>query len=264
MLQTQATRSRTAQRVIDILNCFGTEKGEWSLTELASQIGLDKSTVHRILATLKENGYVHQNAVTRKYTMGYAVFSLGRRYFTHLGGTLRAEAEPFLARLRDTSGETACLAMLSNSHWVYVAQAESRQEIRRVVDIGRLYPLHCGAAGKAILAHLPPRDIERYIRQSAFTPLTDRTITDPGVLLKDLENVRLTGYSVSMGETVPGAASVAVPLLADYGNPIGALAVSGPAARFDLSAMQPLIDPLKQSADALCQTVHLLRDEKQN
>ncbi len=156
---------------------------------------------------------------------------------------LRAAALPTLQRLQQETRETATLSALVGSSRVYVDQLPSRQEITMTVEIGRGFPLHAGASGRVILAHIPV-DLRHAVLEERLTELTEVTITDRHVLASTLEEIRADGYALSRGERQHGAGSVAAPLFGPGGRVVGAISVCGPINRFDdvtMTRLAPLV-----------------------
>jgi DNA-binding IclR family transcriptional regulator len=102
-----------------------------------------------------------------------------------------------------------------------------------VIQLGGAYPLHAGASSKALLASLPPEEIQTFFATQRLDPVTDRTITDPDALAGELELIRARGYAVSSGERQAGAASVAAPVLGRGGHLLAVISVCGPQDRFE-------------------------------
>ena len=116
---------------------------------------------------------------------------------------------------------------------MYVDQILPPDDIKMVVPIGRLFPLHAGASSKAFLAFLPETERERFFAEHARLPkLTERTVIDAHALRAELEEIRAAGYATSLGERQHGAASVAAPILDRSGAPAAVISVCGPIERF--------------------------------
>jgi DNA-binding IclR family transcriptional regulator len=100
------------------------------------------------------------------------------------------------------------------------------------VTLGIPYPLHAGGSSKAFLAFLPDSEVDAYLDRHPLQPLTDKTVTDPAKLRKELAAIRKRGYATSLGERQAGAASIAAPVFDHDGHVVAVLSVAGPAARF--------------------------------
>lgn len=215
-------RSRSAvRRVTDVLDAFAASSGDLGVSELARQLRCSKSVVHRLLAGLADAGYVTADPTTRRYRLGSKTLLLAQSASAH--DDLRRRALPHLEIVRERTGETATLSLLRGTVRVYVEQLESRQSVRQAVVVGMEAPLHLGASGKAILAHLPPDTWPASARGQA--------------LKADLEHVRQRGYAVSWAERVAGAASVAAPVFDHTGAVLGSISAAGVLARSEPRTM---------------------------
>ncbi|WP_170985310.1 SMP-30/gluconolactonase/LRE family protein [Roseomonas sp. AR75] len=215
-----------ALRLLDIVAADGPLR----TAAVAEQAGLPRGTVHRMLGALAEAGLLRQDAAEGSWRLGLKVFEMAHRVWDSLD--LRGAAEPELARLAATSGETARLALLDGDGCVYVDQREAaRSGVRLGNGVGARTALHASACGKVILAHLPPPERRRRIQSLPLTPLTSATITDPAAFQRDLDLVKARGYAVSLEESTEGVAAVAAPVVDHLGEPIAAVCVLGPSFR---------------------------------
>lgn len=220
----------SVERAADVLLLFA-RAGSWTLgiTEIAAELGMSKTGVHRVLASLRGRGLIELDQATRRYLLGPAVMTLGLRYLSWLD--VRQLAARELAGLCAATGETATLSLRTCHTRVYVDQVTPLREVIMSVSIGVPFPLHAGASSKAFLAFLPADQIEAYLRKG-LAPLTPDTITDTRGLRRELRRIARRGWADSSGERQPGAASVAAPVFDHRGQPIAVLSVCGPAERF--------------------------------
>jgi IclR family transcriptional regulator, acetate operon repressor len=147
---------QSIERAFDLLEMLADAGGALGLSELSTASGLPLPTVHRLMRTLVNRGYVRQEA-SRRYTLGSRLIRLGEISSQMLGTWLR----PFLAQLVRLTGETANLAMLDGDEVVYIAQVPSPHSMRMFTEPGRRVQPHCTAVGKALLAQLPPGEARR-------------------------------------------------------------------------------------------------------
>jgi len=220
---------RAVERALDVLLCF-TGKSEWGLTEIAAQIGLHKSTVHRLLATLEGRGFIVRDDATEKYRLGLRILELSSN-LSH-DGDLSVVLLPYMVNLRDQLGETVSLYVRDRGERVRIQAVQSEQAIRRVAVVGARLPLSVGASSKVLMAFADPS-----VRQAVMAdPAWPHTI-DKAKYADQLEEIRARGYATSFEEREPGAAAVAAPIFNRSGQPIAALAVSGPSNRLTPEAM---------------------------
>lgn len=224
----------TVERAADVLALFGsTAAPTLGVTEIATELGLSKAAVHRILSSLRGRGFVDLQGETRRYALGPAALALGMAYLARLD--VRALAAPELAALSATTAETATLSIRQGDKRVYVDQVLPAREIVMSVRLGVPNPLHAGGSSKAFLAYLPDEDVERYLA-GRLEPVTERTVVDPAQLRAEVARIRELGYAMSVGERQPGAASVAAPVLDHAGTPVAVISVCGPLERFEAEA----------------------------
>jgi IclR family acetate operon transcriptional repressor len=239
---------QSIERAFDLLEMLADADGATGLSELAANSGLPLPTVHRLMRTLVNRGYVRQEA-SRRYTLGSRLIRLGETSSRMLGASLR----PFLAQLVRVTGETANLAMLDGDEVVYLAQVPSPHQMRMFTEPGRRVRTHCTAVGKALLAQLPPGQARALLDREGMPAFTPTTITDPDLLLAHLEVIRKQGYAVDEGEQEVGVRcfAVAVP------DAPAALAVSasGPQTRMTDDAAARIVPALIRIAGEISETI---------
>jgi IclR family transcriptional regulator, KDG regulon repressor len=216
--------------VCAILDCFTIDRPEIGVREVARMTGLTTSTVGRLMTAMKERGILSQNQNSRGYALGMRLLTWTGVYLTALD--IRTIAQPIMAELQQSTQETISLYVLDGSDRVCVERLESPQNVRIIARLGRRLPLYAGSAGKAMLAFLPEQKIKEIVESSNLAPFTARTITDPTLLLQELDKVRQRGYAVSHGEWTQDASGVAAPVFGPNRDVIGALTISGPTQRF--------------------------------
>ncbi|HEX3689744.1 MAG TPA: IclR family transcriptional regulator [Solirubrobacteraceae bacterium] len=202
------------------------------VTEIATGLGLSKAVVYRILTSLQDRGYVEFHAATRRYLLGPKCLALGTAYLERTD--TRRSVHDALVTLSARSEETATLSLRTGWERMYVDQILPPDDIKMVVPIGRLFPLHAGASSKAFLAFLPEAERDRFFAEHPLLPrLTERTVVDPAALREELAEIRDHGYATSLGERQHGAASVAAPITDASGAPTAVISVCGPVDRFE-------------------------------
>jgi DNA-binding IclR family transcriptional regulator len=237
----------TAGRVADLLVALATSPVPLGVSQLARQLGLSKSVVHRMLQALCDRDLLAKDPATTTYRLGPVAMALGRA--AELESQLRSSCLPVLTRLRDETGETATLSAVTGSFRVYVAQVESMHAIRMSIQVGLRVPLTLGCSSQAILAHMSPA------RQEAIlaTPLqryTGRTVVDPIELRDRLERVREQGWSRTNSERLHETGAIGAPIFHADGVIAGALSVCGPISRFDEREQNAAIPAVLKAARA--------------
>jgi len=224
------------------------------VTETATSLGLSKAVVFRILASLRHRGYVEFDASTRRYLLGPKCLAIGMAYLERADA--RRSVHDALVALSARTGETATMSLRTGWERMYVDQILPPDDIKMVVPIGRLFPLHAGASSKAFLAFLPEDERERFFAEHPrLHPLTAHTIVEESALRAELEKVRAAGFACSQSERQPGASSVAAPILDSHDVPAAVLSVCGPAERF-ASHRKEAIRLLLEETRRLSQQAH--------
>jgi DNA-binding IclR family transcriptional regulator len=211
---------RTTFRVIEALVATGGA----GVTELAGRLDRSKSGVHKHLVTLRRLGYVYRDG--DDYRASLQFLDVGSRIRQQL--RLARAASGDLVRLGELAGETAVLVAAEADRAVQVSLAGDAGELP--LREGATAPLHASAGGKAILAGRDP-EARRRILAGDLPARTSRTITDPDELTRELRSVRDRGLAFDRGEQFSGVRGVGAPIHDASGDPVGAVAVLGPASR---------------------------------
>jgi IclR family transcriptional regulator, acetate operon repressor len=239
---------QSIERAFDLLEMLADAGGALGLSELATVSGLPLPTVHRLMRTLVNRGYVRQEA-SRRYALGSRLIRLGEISSQMLGTWLR----PFLTQLVRTTGETANLAMLDGDEVVYIAQVPSPHSMRMFTEPGRRVRPHCTAVGKALMAELPPGEARALLEREGMPAYTPTTITDPDLLIAHLEVIRKQGYAVDEGEQEIGVRCFAVAVPDAPGSL--AISTSGPQTRMTDDAAARIVPALKRTAREISDTI---------
>jgi IclR family acetate operon transcriptional repressor len=241
---------QSLERAFELLEAMADAGGVIGLSRLAQESGLALPTIHRLVRTLVDLGYVRQEP-SRQYSLGPRLIRLGESASRLLGTWSR----PYLTGLVDALGESANLAILDGDRVVYVAQVQSRQSMRMFTEVGRrVYP-HCTAVGKAMLAHLPPSDVQAMLGRTGMPAQTEHTITEPARFAEEIDRVRAQGYAIDDGEQEIGVRCVAVSLLGTSNRL--AVSVSGPAPRMTPDVVERAVPLLRQAAEDLADVLNV-------
>lgn len=216
--------------VCAILDCFTIERPEIGVREVARMTGLTTSTAGRLMSAMKERGILSQNPNSRGYTLGMRLLTWTGVYLTSMD--IRTVAQPIMSELQQSTQETISLYVLDGTDRVCVERLESPQNVRIIARLGRRLPLYAGSAGKVMLAFMPEERVKAIIEASSLAPFTARTITDPNLLMQELDKIRQRGYGVSHGEWTQDASGIAAPVFGPSRDVIAALTISGPTQRF--------------------------------
>lgn len=235
---------QSLERAMRTLETIAAHGGVLGVSQIAAHSGLAVPTIHRIVRTLVDLGYLRQEP-SRQYALGPRLLLLADSSASILTSTAR----PHLTRLVDELGETANLAMLDSGQVVYVAQVPSRHAMRMFTEVGARVLPHCTAVGKALLAAQSPDRVRVLLERNGMPRRTEHTITDPELYLEQLRVVAREGYSLDDGEQEIGVRCVAVPVLASSVQL--AMSVSGPAPRMTAALVDRAVPLLKEVAAGL-------------
>ena len=250
--KTSPYKVQVLDRVLAILDALSTERGDASVGELSEALKLHKSTVHRLLMILSHYRMVEREENTGRYHLGLKLFELGTVAIGKFN--IRERARTHLQRLLDEVDETVHLCVLDGGEVLYLDKIESTRSIRMACRTGRRNPAHCTAVGKAILAHLPEREVDEVLKQHGLPRFTPRTITSPAAFKAELRAIRERGYSVDDEEVEEGVRCVGAAVLGRHGRPLAAVSVSSPAFRVTMEKV-PIV------AAALCRAARAISKE---
>ncbi|MBZ0217237.1 MAG: IclR family transcriptional regulator [Fimbriimonadaceae bacterium] len=220
-------------KAFQILDLFQPETPSWTQSDIVRATGLNRSTANRLVRYLARTGYLIQIGATGQYRLGLASLDLGRRARSSFD--LHDVCRPILERLSRETEESVLLTAFDETNLtaVCVDQIESRRDgILVFARIGAMFPLHAGAAPKAILAALPQAAQEDYFSRD-LEKISERTIVDPDKLRADMELTGERGYSVSFQETYDGTAGIGAAIRGPDGKPLGSMAIALPIQRIN-------------------------------
>jgi DNA-binding IclR family transcriptional regulator len=223
------TNIKSVEKAIDILSCFTVETPTLTVTEISFLTGFNQSTVSRILATLEKKKCMERETPGGKYRLGIKFHQW--KSIISQETNLADLARPAMERLRDLCGEEVSLYAPGEGNRICIEAVKSRHGMAKVTQVGKTFPLHCGASGKVLLAYLPEKVRRGIIFGKPLEKFTANTITDPEELEADLEKIRHDGYAVSLEEREPGTYSLVAPVLAKKGKIVASLTISGPIFR---------------------------------
>jgi DNA-binding IclR family transcriptional regulator len=223
--------------------------GPRTLTEVARATGLSKPTAHRLLASLGYESLVLKNRSENVYLLGPGILRLVQEATDGLG-SIAVLARPDLEELWEKTGETITLHVRIGLERICIEEIASPSSIRYVATVGSSAPLHVGSAGKVLLAFEEPDELAKTISQMPLTALTDETIIDRAELVSELDRVREQGWASSIGERVPEAGAVSVPVMSN-GRVAAALSVLGPASRMTPERQLEIVPQATKAAATL-------------
>lgn len=198
----------TLERGLTVLRAFDQSRPEMQLSEVAAVTGLPPAVARRCLNTLVQLGYVGRHG--RRFLLRPEVLAFGSAYLSSMN--VEQVVLPPLQAMRDQTGDSASMAVLSGGDILYVAHVSTTRAIRVSANVGTRFPVHATAMGKVLMAFQPNQAIEAWLASAPFPRLTDRTPTDAAVLRQRLRDARSRGYDSALDELDYGIVSVAVPV----------------------------------------------------
>lgn len=236
---------KAIKRAAGALDCLS--EGAGNLTEISSKMKLSLATTYRLLKSLEELGLVVKDTESNRYFLGHRLLSLAANpAIAHQG--LVACAYEEMERLRQVSEETVALYIQQGIKRVCLEELQSPHHITYTAGRGYAAPVYTGAGGRVILAQVGIKELETILKNITIIPKTSRSIMDKDQLKEEVKKAARQGYAVTVGEVVPGAIGIAVPIK-DYVCPV-ALLVIGPENRL-VSRRALMIKEMKRSADLI-------------
>lgn len=229
MVTSSVTTVQSVDRALKIIENLKNNPNGIGVTDLSIMLGVSKSTIHRLLMSLYQEGFVRQDPITEKYKLGFKFLELGDIVNENLD--VRKAASPMLKELSNKTGETVHLVIMDQNEVVYIDKVESPETIRMYSRVGKRALMHCTGVGKVFLANLPLLEVKRIIEEKPLIRFTKNTITTPKELFAQLELIKSQGYAIDNEEHEEGVKCASAPIFDFRGNIIAAVSVSAPAMR---------------------------------
>lgn len=234
----------TLERGLAVLRAFDQRRPEMQLSEVAAATDLPPAVARRCLNTLVQLGYVARHG--RRFLLRPEVLVFGNAFMSSMN--LDSVALPALQRLRDETGDSASMAVLSGHDILYVAHVSTNRPIRLSAHVGARFPLHATSLGKVLLAHQSDETIDAFLKSATLEKLTDHTVTEPAALRARLAQARANGFDSAQDELDYGIVSVAVPIFDMDRRAPAAINCSTATSRISKEALIESRLPLLQSA----------------
>lgn len=218
------------------------------VTDVSDELGVARSTAHRLLSTLAQRGFVCQYPESRLYRVGPALLDIASLSSGY--PALRRIARPHIARLAGELHETVHLNVLEGSDVRFLEGAESDQPVRVSLRVGTLIPAHSTSSGKVLLADRP-REVVRALFEEGLPHVAEHTITDLTRFESELDEVQVRGYATNMEENEAGLNAVSVPVRTGAGATVAALVISAPSARLPARAVPRIVRAAQAAAAAI-------------
>ena len=226
-----------------------------SLADVVAELGVVRSSAHRLMAMLTHYDFVRQNPADRTYGIGPALVDIGLSAARALN--LRILARPTLERLADASKFTAHLVLPRGRDVLFVEGVESQRTIRAALRTGTTLPAHAVGAGKAMLATLSDDQLRELYRHRPPEALTDRTLSNVDELLEEIARVRERGYAINRGESEAGVLAMGIAVSMTDPDALCGISLAGPVADSSVDGdwEQRLANQLRDAAAALAKAI---------
>jgi DNA-binding IclR family transcriptional regulator len=218
---------QSVARAAEILHCFLCAP-ELGISEIASNMNLNKSTVFGLVNTLTRYGYLEQVESTKKYRLGITLFEMGNLVLSRFD--VRNEAKELCMPLAEKYPATVHIATHSEGEVIYIDKLDAGTSLISASNVGKRAPMHCTGVGKAMLAYLPDSYVDQYMT-FPLKKLTKKTITTRQDLMNELSEIRKVGIAMDREEIEDGLSCIAAPILQRDGVPELAISLSFPYGR---------------------------------
>jgi DNA-binding IclR family transcriptional regulator len=249
-VQTDRYTINSVLRAAQILESFSLEKRTYTNAELSRKLGVNKSSVTRLLCSLERAGFLERDDHTGAFKLTYKLYKIGSIYIKQTD--LHKAAMPVLSELALSTKETAHLAVLDNFKVSFIDWVEAPQTIGLKSLTGVDLPPHCTASGKVLLAHLSDQRLGEFFRGPSLRAYTPNTITDKDALRQHLLEIRENGYAVDNAEFQEEAKGVACPLRDEGGQVSASISIAGPVYRMNRKrTMQRIVTSVRKAAEEI-------------
>lgn len=250
---TEAGRT-VLSRCFAILDCFGPDSPELTLSAIAQRTGLSSSTAHRLLGELTAWGGLARDAETGRYVVGRHLWRIGS--VAPNERHLRDIAMPYMEDLLDATQQIVHLVIMHEGKALYLEKLAARGAPEVTTGVGRSLPLHATGPGRVLTAFSAPDFVEAVLA-GKLEARTRATLTDPRDLRRSFASIRQTGYCISRDEIVFGASSVAAPIRDETGRVLAALSVVVPSTS---PTLQALVAPVRIACFGISRDLGFSRD----
>lgn len=233
---------------IQVLRCFTVENSLLGVTEIANQVGLNKSTVSRMLATLEQERIVEQDEETRKFRLGLGLIAIAGPLIATLD--VRKISYPLLQELSSRTGETVCLTIWDHQSAVVIEQIPSVHHVKHTVELGTRYVAGLNATVKVFLAFSAKKLSSELLNSHALQLPDDMSVE---TYQQQLTESQEQGFAVNYGAIHSDEVGVAVPVFNHLGEVAAAVLIAAPTFRVNEQRLHDLVDACKESARLISQ-----------
>ncbi|KXS48448.1 IclR family transcriptional regulator [Halanaerobium congolense] len=244
---------KSLDRALNILEVIVESENGMGVTEISRELDVHKSTVYRLLDTLKYRGYLEKNKDNHKYLAGIKLFELSSKVINEIDSRMRVR--PYLEELMEKTKETVHLGILDDGEIIYLDKVESTATIRMYSQVGKRAPVHSTSLGKTILAQLSESEVCKILEEKGMVAKTKNTITDVDKFLEHLKEVKKQGYAVDNEEQEKDIRCIAGPIFNHRGEVVAAFSISAPISRMNQKRMGKLAELVVQYSEKMSRSL---------
>lgn len=229
-------------RVLTILKLFNKDRKELSFMEIVRLTNIPKSSVHRLIDSLKKEGFLTKNPRTNHYRLGLDILRLGGVIYSR--DKLYKEALPLVKQLSKELEESVHICFIENDEVTYLFRVESNHPDHLLTQIGRKNPIHCTSEGLCILAYQNEKRIQKILNSHLYA-YTDKTLTSKDELMKEIQQIKENGYCIAEETYFKNYTSIAAPIRNNMGEVVSSLSTIGRTSRINDRGLNTTIDKIK-------------------
>jgi DNA-binding IclR family transcriptional regulator len=236
-------------RGLQLLMHFSRQERELTGAELSRRLGLPRASVFRMLFTLEQGGFLERAEDGVSYRLGLAVLRLGFEFLASM--ELTELGLPVIEELRDRSSYSAHLVVRDAHDVVFIAKAPGRNAMFHSIQVGARLPAHATVLGRILLSALDAGQLRQLYPETPLPAFTPKTPTTLKALQELIASDRARGFGVSMGGFETGISTIAAPVFDSRQQVVAAISITVPSARIETTAVDPLVDLVRQAAQQL-------------
>lgn len=249
-MKPENTAYSSVHKALNLLEAFISLNEEISAVEMSKVVGQNRSTTSRLLSTLRDRGYLDQNPVNKKYSLGFKIKDIYQSFENSFHSRLVDRARPPMDELRNLLQESILLGIPAEDGTIVAHISEGTGPLRLNSDIGTMNPYSTGAGGKLLLAHSSP-DFQKKILESRLPQRTPNSLTDPLKLKTELSTIAQQGYAVDREENHLGIRGVSVPVYDRNNQVMASLIVAGSSYTVSEDKTEYFLEKLRVTAEKI-------------
>jgi len=257
MKQNKSYHAPAVDRAIDVIELMANSEMDMSLSQIIAMLNIPRQSLIRILNTLCDRGIVDRTQQRGFYLLGMKLLYIGNRLQDKIN--LRVVAWPFMQELSRKTSKTIELSILDRDQLICIERIQGNEGVNLYSRVGSVYPyFHAVSVGKIYLAHMDPTKRSKILEKIGLPAVTEHTITDAGILDKELLKVMEDGFAFEDQELRQGVRRIAAPIYDHRNDLAGCISIAAPIFSFMLDGRQQLgwmaIEAAQKISDGMGQT----------